>query len=197
MAGLLERHIAAITGSGSGIGRAIALGYAREGAQVMALDINGEAAAQTAEAISRAGGKARSFVLDVRERNRCREVAALVEEKVGPISILVNDAGINRRNAFTADREAVIKDWEDILATNLYGRVQRDACFSITTSRQQRPRRQYCFDPIVYARSNAELSRLYELKTRCAGVHARARGRTGQRGCTGQRDRAGLHRNTT
>ena len=121
MAGLLERHIAAVTGSGSGIGRAIALGYAREGAQIITLDINGEAAAETAKAIGRAGGKAQSFMLDVRERDRCREIAALIEKNIGSISILVNDAGINRRNAFTADPEAVIKDWEDILATNLYG----------------------------------------------------------------------------
>ena len=68
MAGLLERHIAAITGSGSGIGRAIALGYAREGAQVIALDINGGTAAETAKAIGNAGGEAHSFVRDVRER---------------------------------------------------------------------------------------------------------------------------------
>src|SRR5215467_14484310 len=121
MAGLLERHIAAITGSGSGIGRAIALGYAREGAQVISLDINGEAAAETAKAIGRAGGKAHSFVLDVRERDRCRAIAGQIENSLGQVSILVNDAGINRRNAFTADPEAVIKDWEDILATNLYG----------------------------------------------------------------------------
>jgi 3-oxoacyl-[acyl-carrier protein] reductase len=121
MPGLLEGHIAAVTGSGSGIGRAIALGYAREGAQVIALDINGEAAAETASAISRGGGKAQSFVLDVRERGRCREVAGAIEGRFGAISILVNDAGINRRNAFTADPEAVIKDWEDIIATNLYG----------------------------------------------------------------------------
>ena len=121
MAGLLEGHIAAITGSASGIGRAIALGYAREGAQVIELDINGEAAAETAKAIGRAGGKAHSFVLDVRERDRCRAIAAQIENSLGQVSILVNDAGINRRNAFTADPEAVIKDWEDILATNLCG----------------------------------------------------------------------------
>lgn len=121
MPSLLEGHIAAITGSGSGIGRAIALGFAREGAQVIALDINGEAAAEAARAINGNGGKAHSIVLDVRERERCREVAASMERTFGPISILVNDAGINRRNAFTADPEAVIKDWEDVLATNLYG----------------------------------------------------------------------------
>ncbi|MGB6287253.1 MAG: SDR family oxidoreductase [Xanthobacteraceae bacterium] len=113
--------MAAITGSGSGIGRAIALGYAREGAQVVALDIDAKSAAETVDAITHSGGKAHSFTLDVRERDRCREVAALVKEKIGQVSILVNDAGINRRNAFTADAEAVIKDWEDVLATNLHG----------------------------------------------------------------------------
>jgi len=121
MAGMLERHIAAITGSGSGIGRAIALGYAREGAQVVALDIDAKSAAETVDAITHSGGKAHSFTLDVRERDRCGEVASLVKEKIGQVSILVNDAGINRRNAFTADAEAVIKDWEDVLATNLHG----------------------------------------------------------------------------
>jgi NAD(P)-dependent dehydrogenase (short-subunit alcohol dehydrogenase family) len=45
---LLANHIAVVTGAGSGIGRAIALGYAREGARVVALDINKDAAAETA-----------------------------------------------------------------------------------------------------------------------------------------------------
>ena len=49
MPGLLQNHIAVITGAGSGIGRAIALGYAREGATVATLDINGEPAAETAQ----------------------------------------------------------------------------------------------------------------------------------------------------
>jgi 3-oxoacyl-[acyl-carrier protein] reductase len=121
MSGLLERHIAVVTGSGSGIGRAIALGYAREGAQVVVLDANGVAAAETVEAITGAGSKAVSFVLDVTERNKCREVAAQIAAQVGQVSILVNNAGINRRNAFTADPEAVIKDWQDIMAVNLNG----------------------------------------------------------------------------
>jgi NAD(P)-dependent dehydrogenase (short-subunit alcohol dehydrogenase family) len=118
---LLENHIAAITGSGSGIGRAIALGYAREGAQVAVLDINDEAAAETVQQILNAGGKAQHFVLDVTDRAACRAVAAQVADKVGPVSILVNNAGINRRNAFTAEPDAVIKDWEDIIGINLNG----------------------------------------------------------------------------
>ena len=72
MTGLLEQHIAAVTGGASGIGRAIALGYAREGARVVVLDANGNGAAETAKAITDAGGKALSFVLDVTERDKCR-----------------------------------------------------------------------------------------------------------------------------
>ena len=118
---LLQDHIAAVTGAGSGIGRAIAQGYAREGAQVAVLDVNGEAAGETVQQILNAGGKAQQFVLDVTDRAACRAVAAQVAEKFGQVSILVNNAGINRRNAFTADADAVIKDWEDIIAINLNG----------------------------------------------------------------------------
>ena len=121
MTGLLERHIAAVTGGASGIGRAIALGYAREGAHVVVLDANGNGAAETAKAIMGAGGKALSFVLDVTERDKCREVAAEIGATVGRVSVLVNNAGINRRNAFTAAPEAVVKDWQDIMAVNLNG----------------------------------------------------------------------------
>ena len=118
---LLQDHIAAVTGAGSGIGRAIAQGYAREGAQVAVLDINGEAASETVQQILNAGGKAQQFMLDVTDRAACRAVAAQVAEKFGQVSILVNNAGINRRNAFTADADAVIKDWQDIIAINLNG----------------------------------------------------------------------------
>ncbi len=121
MGALLTGHIAAVTGAGSGIGRAIALGYAAEGAHVVVLDLDGDAAARTAQDIQSSGGKAWSRALDVREREACREAAAEVAEKVGRISILVNNAGINRRNAFTSDAELVIKDWQDIMAINLNG----------------------------------------------------------------------------
>ena len=121
MPGLLQSHIAVVTGAGSGIGHAIALGFAREGAVLAILDIDGEAAAKTAADIRGAGGKAHHFVLDVADRLTCRDVAAKVASEVGPVSILVNNAGINRRNAFAGDPDAVIKDWQDIMAVNLNG----------------------------------------------------------------------------
>jgi len=52
---------------------------------------------------------------------QCGEVAAEIGATVGRVSVLVNNAGINRRNAFTAAPEAVVKDWQDIMAVNLNG----------------------------------------------------------------------------
>jgi NAD(P)-dependent dehydrogenase (short-subunit alcohol dehydrogenase family) len=118
---LLDNHIAVVTGAGSGIGRAIAVGYGREGARVVLLDMNGEAAAEAAKEIRSAGGKAESFMLDVTNRDACSAMAKQVADKVGPVSILVNNAGIARRNGMLGADEAVIKDWEDIIAINLTG----------------------------------------------------------------------------
>ena len=84
MPGLLQNHIAAITGAGSGIGRAIALGYAREGAQVVVLDINGEAAAETAKQIKAEGFKAQAFTLDVTKREDCFALAKKVAATSAP-----------------------------------------------------------------------------------------------------------------
>src|SRR5580692_5901621 len=113
MPGLLQNHIAVVTGSGSGIGRAIAQGFAREGATVAVLDIDGATASKTTADIKSAGGVAHAFTLDVRDRAACRDVAAKVASEVGQVSILVNNAGINRRNPFTGDPDAVLKDWQD------------------------------------------------------------------------------------
>ena len=118
---LLANHIAVVTGAASGIGHAIAAGYAREGAEIVILDINEGAAKEAAEEIRSTGGKAESFALDVTRREDCGAVARRIAEQVGPVSILVNNAGINRRNAFTADPDAVLKDWQDIMAINLNG----------------------------------------------------------------------------
>src|SRR3977135_2502108 len=95
---LLENHIAVITGAGSGIGRAIAIGYAREGARMVLLDVNETAAADAVAEIRAVGGNADSFALDVTKRADCVAIARVIADKVGPVSILVNNAGIARRN---------------------------------------------------------------------------------------------------
>jgi NAD(P)-dependent dehydrogenase (short-subunit alcohol dehydrogenase family) len=116
MTGLLDNRIALITGAGSGIGEAIAQAMARAGARVIAVDIDGAAAERTATAI---GGGAAHHVCDVSDRAQCDALAAAVRHDIGPISILVNNAGIIRRGAVgDADARA---DWDATLAVNLDG----------------------------------------------------------------------------
>lgn len=118
---LLQDHIAVVTGAGSGIGRAIAAGFAREGARVVLLDVNADGVAEAAEDIRAAGGTADSFALDVVSREDCVAIARQIAGTVGAVSILVNNAGIVRRNGMLGAADAVIKDWEDIIAINLTG----------------------------------------------------------------------------
>src|ERR1700739_538023 len=100
---LLEHHIAVVTGAASGIGRAIASGFAREGAQVVLLDINERAAEQAAADIRDEGGRATSLKLDVTKRDDCVAMAGRIASEIGQVSILVNNAGINRRNPFAGE----------------------------------------------------------------------------------------------
>lgn len=120
MAGLLAGHVAAVTGGGSGIGQGICQAYAREGAQLIVLDANLAGANETVDLVKTAGGTASALKLDVTDRAACKAAATEIG-KAGNISILVNNAGINRRNHITGDPAAVAKDWDDILSINLDG----------------------------------------------------------------------------
>src|SRR5213079_2756120 len=76
MAGLLEGHIAAVTGGGSGIGQGICQAYAREGARVVVLDSNPAGAQETVGLVTAAGGWASAVTLDVTDREACKAAAA-------------------------------------------------------------------------------------------------------------------------
>ena len=121
MTELLEGHCAVITGAGSGIGQAIAVGYARHGAQVALLDIDKSAAEVTAQLVAEAGGKASCFEVDVANRQQCADIANGVVAELAKVTILVNNAGINRRNPITADQADVFNDWDDIIDINVKG----------------------------------------------------------------------------
>ena len=192
---LLQNHIAVITGAGSGIGRAIANGYAREGARVVLLDRDEKAAAEAAKEIRDAGGRAESFALDVARREDCVAMAKQIADKIGQVSILVNNAGIVRRNGMLGASEAVIADWEDIIAINLTGVFNVTHAFLGPLARRQGAHRQYRLDPVVRASAHAEFAGLYRLETRRARFHQGARRRTRQGGRAGQCDRTWFHRN--
>jgi NAD(P)-dependent dehydrogenase (short-subunit alcohol dehydrogenase family) len=110
--------IAIITGAGSGLGRAIAVGYAREGMRVLVTDVNGQAAQETLTIIQKEGGLGEAHPLDVTSRS---EIDSLVENAVlshGAIDVLVNSAGLAiRGNAL----EYTDCDWDKIVGVNLKG----------------------------------------------------------------------------
>jgi len=87
----LNEKIAVITGSGSGIGKATALLFAKQGAQVHVIDLNEEACNETVKEIQQTGGKAVKHVSDVSNQQQVKEVF----NKTSRIDILVNSAGIS------------------------------------------------------------------------------------------------------
>ena len=89
----LSGRVAVITGGGSGLGRAIAIGYAQCGVTVVVADINEDGAAETSAAIAEQGGAAQAVPLDVTKRSQCVDVANAVRGEHGRIDILVNSAG--------------------------------------------------------------------------------------------------------
>lgn len=113
---LLSGHLALVTGAASGIGRGIALGFAKAGARVIAADLNAEGAARTAAEI---GNGAASYQVDVADNAACKALAERVAGEVGQVSILVNNAGIVRRATLSDD--TAVEDWKRTLAVNLDG----------------------------------------------------------------------------
>ena len=87
----LNEKIAVVTGSGSGIGKAVALLFAKQGAQVHVMDLNAEACNATVTEIQQTNGKAFTHVCDVTDQQQVKEVFS----KIGKVDILVNSAGIS------------------------------------------------------------------------------------------------------
>lgn len=90
----LSNQTAFVTGAGSGLGREIALAFAREGARVMATDVNAESAAETAAACAEAAPGAESCRCDVSDSSSVKQAFARLDAGFGSIDVLVNNAGI-------------------------------------------------------------------------------------------------------
>jgi 3-oxoacyl-[acyl-carrier protein] reductase len=110
-------RVVLITGAASGMGRAEALLFADEGARVAATDVNGEAAAHVAQAITDNGGTAASWPLDVGDPDDVARVVAAVQAHLGPIDILVNNAGIAIPVEFPGD--SFDEAWDRTISVNL------------------------------------------------------------------------------
>jgi 2-hydroxycyclohexanecarboxyl-CoA dehydrogenase len=131
----LEGRVALVTGSAQGIGRAIAERLAGEGAAVAICDIQADRAAATAAEISAAGGNAASFKLDVTNLDEALSTAEAVEQKLGPIDVLVNNAGWDKLEPFLESSPAT---WDKVIAINFRGVL--NCCKAVAPRMQSRKR---------------------------------------------------------
>ena len=107
-----------VTGGGGGIGGATSRRFASEGAKVAVCDLNLEAAEKVAEAIRADGGQAQAFRCDITDRASVDSAVADVEARLGPIDVLVNNAGWDIFKPFT---KTEFSDWDKLIAINLVG----------------------------------------------------------------------------
>ena len=114
----LENQIAVVTGAGRGIGKAIALKFGAEGADIVCVSRTTENAEKAAEEVRAIGRKAWAYAIDV---SNSKEVGATIDtilQSAGRVDILVNNAGVTRDNLIM---RMSVEDWETVLDTNLKG----------------------------------------------------------------------------
>jgi 3-hydroxybutyrate dehydrogenase len=114
----LTNKVAMITGAASGIGKQIALTYAKEGAKVVIADLNLDAANEAAEEIKKAGGQAMGVDMDVTQESHVNDGVAKMVSAFGGVDILVSNAGIQH---IAAIDELEYKYWKQLLAIHLDG----------------------------------------------------------------------------
>ena len=116
----LEGKVAVVTGGGSGIGRALALGLARQKARVVVADVDESDAAETVRQVSALGGEGLAVRTDVSDRGQVGALADRVFDHYGATHVLCNNAGVVVHGGLEA---ATWEDWQWLVGVNLWGVV--------------------------------------------------------------------------
>jgi 3-oxoacyl-[acyl-carrier protein] reductase len=133
----LANQIAVVTGAGRGIGRAIALKFAAEGADVVVISRTAANSEKVAEEVRALGRKAWAYAVDVADAAAVNAAAEQILAATGGLDILVNNAGITRDGLLMRMADA---DWDAVLDTNLKGAFLVTKAFVRTLIRQRRGR---------------------------------------------------------
>ena len=113
-----EGKVVVVTGGGGGIGGATCRRFAQEGAQVAVFDLNLDAAETVAAGIRTAGGQSTAFRCDITDRTSVDAAVSATQARLGPIDVLVNNAGWDVFKPFTRTEPA---QWDKLIAINLIG----------------------------------------------------------------------------
>jgi len=114
----LKDKVALVTGGARGIGQAIAMTFAKEGADIVVADVNLEVAQKTASEIESLGRKALALEMDVTDYQKVEEGVNKILDKFGKVDILVNNAGITKDNLLLRMSQA---EWDAVISVNLKG----------------------------------------------------------------------------
>ena len=113
---MLKEKVAIVTGGAQGIGQAIGLLLAKNGADIVIADINGDQAQQTAREIESLGRRSLAIQADISKFSEAEKVGKAVMDAFGRIDILVNNAGITQDNFFLKMKE---EEWDSVISVNL------------------------------------------------------------------------------
>jgi len=130
----LTNQIAVVTGAGRGIGRAIALKFAAEGADIVCVSRTAENSEKVAGEVRALGRKAWAHALDVADADAVNAAAEKILAEAGKVDILVNNAGVTRDGLLMRMSDA---DWDTVLDTNLKGAFLVTKAFSRAMIRQR------------------------------------------------------------
>jgi 3-oxoacyl-[acyl-carrier protein] reductase len=130
----LQNQVAVVTGAGRGIGRAITLKFAQEGADVVCVSRTLENSQKVADEVRALGRKAWAFAVDVSDAKAVAEAAEKILSEAGKVDILVNNAGVTRDGLVMRMSD---EDWDVVLNTNLKGAFAFTKAFGRTFAKQR------------------------------------------------------------
>jgi 3-oxoacyl-[acyl-carrier protein] reductase len=133
-------RVALVTGAASGMGRATALLFSDEGAAVAVVDRNAQGVQEVVDLLTSHGRRAQGFVCDVSQPGTVEQCVADVAAALGPIDILINNAGVAISADLSTDEDSWLAAWEATFAVNLtsYARFVRAALPMLTRNREGR-----------------------------------------------------------